>query len=297
MTFGFLVGSKNFIKFFCVSWEVFVLHGYDCVHCVAKSCTTTAYRWLFRDSLSSLRTLWSAVIELPACSPLSTTVPARLLQEALVMFVFKQISQFGSFGKCEHVHCACPSPVPLFFARDSIDNSWEELEVSRCPSAGFPVALKDYFHRPNFLWTLPASPASHARDHSCTSPSPFLFKFSVFACLGNGFPGNAALTLPLLSPAGFSVPITESCDEDVEVGVFRWDVVFDRWSSGKKTHDPRRASRAKELRVFLPEAQLWQISPTVWHFPWLLLWFAPRRWPSSPSSDSSMSSWSPIRQS
>ena len=48
--------------FFWVSWEVFVLHGYDCNHCVAKSCTTTAYRWLFRYSLPSLRNLWSAVI-------------------------------------------------------------------------------------------------------------------------------------------------------------------------------------------------------------------------------------------
>ena len=44
MTFGFLVGSRNFIRFFWVSWEDFVAHGYDCIHCVGKSCTTTAYR-------------------------------------------------------------------------------------------------------------------------------------------------------------------------------------------------------------------------------------------------------------
>ena len=50
MTLGFLFGSKNFCKLFCVSWEVFVLHGYDWIHWVAKSCTTTAYRWLCRDS-------------------------------------------------------------------------------------------------------------------------------------------------------------------------------------------------------------------------------------------------------
>ena len=48
------------LRFFWVSWEVFVLHGYDCNHWVAKSCTTTAYRWLLRDSLPSLRTLWPA---------------------------------------------------------------------------------------------------------------------------------------------------------------------------------------------------------------------------------------------
>ena len=37
-----------------------------------KSCTTTAYRWLFRASLSSLRTLWSAVIKSPTFSARST---------------------------------------------------------------------------------------------------------------------------------------------------------------------------------------------------------------------------------
>ena len=80
---------------FCVSWEVFVLHG----HCVAKSCTTTACRWLFRDSHPSLRrTLWSAVTKTPTFSALGTTVPMRLMQEDLVIFVLKQISQFRSFG-------------------------------------------------------------------------------------------------------------------------------------------------------------------------------------------------------
>ena len=60
-----LVGSKNFCKLCSVSWEVLVLHGYDCIHWVVKSCTTTAYRWLCRDSHPSLRTLWSAVIKSP----------------------------------------------------------------------------------------------------------------------------------------------------------------------------------------------------------------------------------------
>ena len=35
-------------------------------------------------------------------------------------------------------------------------------------------------------------------------------------CSGDGFPRDSALTLPLLSVAGFSVPTTESCVEDVE---------------------------------------------------------------------------------
>ena len=81
------------------------LHGYDWIHWVAKSCTTTAYRWLFRDSHPSLRTLWSAVIKSPKYSALGTTVPARLLQEPLVIFVLKQMSQFRSFGKWVQILC------------------------------------------------------------------------------------------------------------------------------------------------------------------------------------------------
>ena len=51
MTFGFLVGSKNFGSSF--SFLIFlVLHGYDWIHWVARPCTTKAYRWLFRDSPS-----------------------------------------------------------------------------------------------------------------------------------------------------------------------------------------------------------------------------------------------------
>ena len=65
MTFGFWDGSRNFRKLFSVSLEGFVLHGYDWIHWEAKSCTTTEYRWLFRDSLPTLRTLWSAVIKSP----------------------------------------------------------------------------------------------------------------------------------------------------------------------------------------------------------------------------------------
>ena len=45
-----------------------------------------------------------------------TTVPVRLLQEALVNFVFKQISQFRSFGKCVWTLCI-PEPGSTFCSR------------------------------------------------------------------------------------------------------------------------------------------------------------------------------------
>ena len=83
----------------CVSCEFFVLQLYDWIHWVAKSCTTTAYRWLFRDSQPSLSTLWSAVIKTPKFSARGTTPPMRLLHGVLVILVHWQISQFRSVGK------------------------------------------------------------------------------------------------------------------------------------------------------------------------------------------------------
>ena len=125
MTLGFLIGSKNSCKLLCVSWEVFVLHGYDCIHWVAKSCTMTAYRWLFRDSQLSLRTLWSAVIKSPKFSARSTAPPMRLLHGALVILVLWQISQFRSLGKW--VFTLCLPKSTLLLNMGSKDASWEEL--------------------------------------------------------------------------------------------------------------------------------------------------------------------------
>ena len=78
VTFGFCDGSRNFRKFFSVASatapKTFVNSSpslvkfwfrTDSIHWMVRSCTTTAYRWLFRDSHHSLRTLWTAVIKSP----------------------------------------------------------------------------------------------------------------------------------------------------------------------------------------------------------------------------------------
>ena len=125
MTLGFLSGSRNFCKLLWVSCEVLVLHGYAWIHWVAKSCTTTAYRWLFRDSQLSLRTLWSAVIKSPKFSARGTTLPTRLLHGAFVMLVLWQISQFRSLGKW--VWTLCLPRSSRLFVVGSKEASWEEL--------------------------------------------------------------------------------------------------------------------------------------------------------------------------
>ena len=72
------LGLQELCNFISISCQVFVLYGYDWIHWVAKSCTTTAYRWLFRDSQLSLRTLWSAGIKSPKFTPRGTAPPLRL---------------------------------------------------------------------------------------------------------------------------------------------------------------------------------------------------------------------------
>ena len=125
MTFGFLSGSRNFCKFFWVSCEVLFLHGYAWIHRVTRSCTTTANRWLLRDSQLSLRTLWSAVIKSPKFTARGTVPPLRLLHGALVILVRLQISQFRSLGKW--VWTLCLPNSSRLFAIGSKEASWEEV--------------------------------------------------------------------------------------------------------------------------------------------------------------------------
>ena len=108
MAIGFPSGSKNFCNFF-----VFLAKLLFCTDTTGSKSCTIAYRWLIRDSHPSLRTSWSAVIKSPKFSERSTILPIRLLQEALVILVFWQISQFRSSGKWVDV--------------GSKDGSWEEL--------------------------------------------------------------------------------------------------------------------------------------------------------------------------
>ena len=85
---------------------------------------------LFHDSISMIVTRFTAFTEnfvICGCQvtnfpALGTTVPARLLHGALIIiFVFMQILQFGSFGKCVWTPCS-PEPGSTF-ARGSIGNS------------------------------------------------------------------------------------------------------------------------------------------------------------------------------
>ena len=105
--------------------EKFVLHGYAWIHWVTKSCNTTEYQWLFRDSQPSLRTLWSPVIKSPKLCVRGTAPPMSLLHGALGILVLWHISQFRSWGKW--VSTLCKPKSALLASVGSEDGSWQEL--------------------------------------------------------------------------------------------------------------------------------------------------------------------------
>ena len=188
-----LFGSKNFCKLLCVYCEVFLLHGYAWIHWVAKSCTTTAYRWLFRDSQPSLRTLWSAVIKSPNFSARGTTLPIRLLHGALVILVLWQISQFRSFGKWVWTLCLPKSTLLVC----SKDGSWEELACESLRS-GTMSSTRFYLNS----WS-----HSGMSEYNGSLGFRFLFGFGFSVGLVNESPRSFRSTCELDTDAGSeSVP-------------------------------------------------------------------------------------------
>ena len=158
------------------------LHGYTWIHWVARSCTTTAYRWLFRDSQLSLRTLWSAVIKSPKFTARGTASPLRLLHGALVIMVRLKISQFRSSGKW--VWTLCLPKSSRLFVVDSKEASWEELAWEP-PCNGISSSTKF---------------SLNSCSHSGISESPHGFLRSIVVFSLNSFWGFCWLGFPQVHP-------------------------------------------------------------------------------------------------
>ena len=148
MTLGFLSGSKNFCKLLWVSCEVLFLQGYAWIHWVARPCTTTAYRWLFRDSQVSLRTLWSAVIKSPNFQHEVRPRQCVFCTGPLYFWSSGRSRNFGLSGnECEH----CVYPNPHF--------SWMwALKILHERNWRVSLRVQELHHPPKFLWILGATP-------------------------------------------------------------------------------------------------------------------------------------------
>ena len=144
--------SRNFRKLFSVSCEDYVLkwirlnsldsHPSLKTFCVIRRYQDTklfcSYRWLFRGSLSSLKTSWSAVSKSPNFTARSRDSPMRLLQRALVILVLKQTSQFRYFGKWVNIPCFLDFVTTVVGCFES--ESWE-ICAGACTSVASRLSL------------------------------------------------------------------------------------------------------------------------------------------------------------
>ena len=166
----------------------------------------------FRAHTDEMQSIWvepSACMSFRACEKtvwhrsvlwvgVLSTVPVRLQQEALDVLVFKQISQFGSFGKC--VKTMCLPGTGSIYARSPIGGSWDDLEVSWFLCSGFVQGSVEYFRQHKSLWVAVANRAIHAI---------YLFELLLILSSFCGFlqwvsRGSPFVPL-LLSDAGFSI--------------------------------------------------------------------------------------------
>ena len=140
--------------------------------------------------------------------------------------LFSSSSRYRNLGlsKSECGHYACPNLVPLLLATPLVihEKNWKCLDAQ---APGLPVAAKNNFHRPHFLWTPAASPASHAIDRSVLlRVLHFYLCFRFLLIHAPGFTVTPHSYFHFILLRDFSAYLltskTESCDEDVEeVGV------------------------------------------------------------------------------
>ena len=149
MTLGFLSGSKNFCELLCVSWEVFVLHGYDWIHWVAKSCTTIASMIVSRfTTFTENFVIWCY----PVTKKFSTRYGSAIASSArspgtfgpltdLAISVFREVSINTAFTQ---IHTSSRCRFWRWFMR--------RTGVCVC------LCVQELYHPRDFLWILAAIP-------------------------------------------------------------------------------------------------------------------------------------------
>ena len=150
MTFGFLVGSRNFIRFFWVCWEVFVSHRYDCIHCVAKvlyhhgkSMIVPRFTFLTKNFVIRCDQVTKMFRSGHDCTSTSSArSPCYFrLQANITMWVLRKVRLFTVLTRTR---------VPLLLAAplEVHEMTWKCLDFL---ALGLPTALLKYFHEPNSL--------------------------------------------------------------------------------------------------------------------------------------------------
>ena len=181
MTLGFPSGSKNLCKLLWVSCEVFVLHGYDWIHWVPKSCTTIAYRW-FTIFTENFVTCCCQITKI-FCTKYDSTNASSARGPCnfgpltdLAISVFREVS----------VNTLCLPKSALLVDVGSKDTSWEELACEYLCSG--TLSSTNFF-----LWIL-ATPGFQQ-----TTGLPVLSGFPLHLGLGYWVAWQQTTGLPVLS--------------------------------------------------------------------------------------------------
>ena len=243
--------------------KVFFLYGYAWIHWVARSCTTTAYRTLFRDSQLSLRTLWSAVIKSPKCSARGTAPPLRLLHGALVILVLLQISQFRYFGKLVFNTVLTQILTSLEYGLQGCFIRRTGVRISMY----WNFIIHQNFHE--FLQPLWVSQNLHELNRLTTGrPVPswvpfYLFSGVLLAWVSSGRPDLSSteldactgeMSLSIRSPRSWLwISLTVGEEDEVEEGVEEWlsclEGVFEVDEDARWTWQAWNHNRNEVLRV------------------------------------------------
>ena len=324
MTFGLLVGSRNYMRLFWVSWKVCFTRVW-----LDPQCCQILYHHGHIDDCFEIhflhRILWSAVIKLlkmfraghDCTSTSSARCPLKFLQADITIWVLRKVRKHTVLTRTRCHFCL---RLHWKFMRWLGSVSTSLLWVS--PRLSWSTFVNQ------FLSKFAANQAIHAIFLFVLLRAPhfdFLFSVSVDSC--SGFLRNSSLALPLLSSTGFSVYLltsnTKSCDEDD--GEVREDKnsLINRepqmahcWTFCIKfscsffvmwflTAGP--AVRTPMILTELPERKNCGSFIKKHNFDEQVQLFDKKRrsfsglhlavWSSSPSSDSSMYSWSPTQQS
>ena len=207
---------RTFVSSFCVSWEVL---GFTWVWLYQLCCQV-----LYHCSVSMTVSRFISFAENFVNRKYEITNFCRSEHDCTSAFSARNPCNFGSQADIAISVLREVSENDVLtdttFARGSEGKSCEELEASRCSGtlSSTRLSLNSSSH----------SGISCDEFPRASSLSSFLFWFPVSAGPCDEFPRTSPLTLSLLVDAGYSVGVTVSCDEDVEVGEDELEELVDR---------------------------------------------------------------------
>ena len=138
-------------------------------------CVIRFLHWEFCESIHHNFPLWARLYQHVFCKKLS---------------LFSSSSRYRNLGPSQSAcgHYAYPNPVLLLLATPLVihEKNWKCLDIQ---AQGFSIALRDYVHRPNCLWTPAANLGIHVLDRFVLlRVHHFYFCFRFLSVYASGFP-------------------------------------------------------------------------------------------------------------